>query len=133
MADSSDHTTGAGSEIVAQNPFDNNPGIRCSHTGKDNGSPRHVPQCAGLGWAGLGWAGLDRFCVGKRRRHKAKRVHQRPYGLCHVLGAKQRKDGLSESETTGLLGNTVNTIASGEEFSRYEVNGRVRVGGGAAT
>ena len=49
MADSSDHTAGAGSKIVAQNPPDNNPGIRCSHTGKDNGSPRHVPQCAGLG------------------------------------------------------------------------------------
>lgn len=49
-------------------------------------------------------------------------------GLAHIIEARQRKDGMSEVDAIRFLGDIVDAIAYGGEFSRTDVEQSTRVG-----
>ncbi len=73
----------------------------------------------GLGWVDFVWGSTGRITDSGRTRGAM--------GISHILEARQRKDGLSESETIKLLHNIVEVIARGEESRRFESGYGVRV------
>ncbi|CDS51124.1 putative DNA methylase [Polaromonas sp. CG9_12] len=138
MADSSDHTAGAGSEIVAQNQPEGNPDIRYSRSAMksidanvrrgrealaralDEKTTVHRAMFRnGLGWVDFVW--------GSEGVTKASGKTKGAMGLSHILEARQRKDGMREAEVTHLLGRIVRTIAQGTEVRRAQAGNIERV------
>ncbi|OAD83929.1 hypothetical protein ATN89_12195 [Comamonas thiooxydans] len=74
---------------------------------------------------GLGW--VD-FVWGSEGIIKASGRTKGGMGLSHILEARQRKDGLSESEAVQFLDEVVVAIAQGREFQRAEYAPATRVG-----
>jgi len=75
---------------------------------------------SGLGWVDFVWG--DEGSLKNSGKTKGGK------GISHILEARMRKDGLSEKQAAGVLGNLVRVIASGAEFDRKEVGDSVRVG-----
>lgn len=69
----------------------------------------------GMGWVDFVW-GDEGEAVNPRngRRPRAK-------GISHIIEARQRKDGLTRTQTIQLLSRIVETIARGEEVRRVRV------------
>ena len=74
----------------------------------------------GLGWVDFVWG--DQGEVKASGRTKGAR------GLSHIVEARMRKDGLSESQAIAVLREMVRAIAAGEEFDRKAFADVVRVG-----
>lgn len=74
---------------------------------------------------GLGW--VD-FVWGSEGVIKSSGRTKGGMGLSHILEARQRKDGLTESEAVQFLDEVVATIAQGREFQRAEYAPATRVG-----
>ncbi|MGZ5056594.1 MAG: putative barnase/colicin E5 family endoribonuclease, partial [Methylobacter sp.] len=75
----------------------------------------------GMGWVDFVWGdeGATPTMEGKRKGAK---------GISHIIEARQRKDGLSAQQAENILFDLVDTIASGEEFKRTEIDKSTRVG-----
>lgn len=69
---------------------------------------------------GLGW--VD-FVYGSEGTVKASGKTKGAMGISHIIEARMRKDGLTESEGVQLLQSLVETVAKGSEVRRFERNG----------
>lgn len=74
----------------------------------------------GLGWVDFVWGDEGRV------KPSGKTVGAK--GLSHILEARMRKDGLTESKAIEVLGELVRTIASGTEFDRKVFADVIRAG-----
>jgi hypothetical protein len=73
----------------------------------------------GLGWVDFVWGDEGRV------KPSGKTVGGK--GISHIVEARMRKDGLTESEAVNVLSEMVRVIASGPETERTEVSGAVSV------
>ncbi len=74
----------------------------------------------GLGWVDFVWGDEGGKIKKSGKRPGAK-------GIAHILEARQRKDDLSKSEAEKMLFNLVDTVAKGEEVTRYEQGNSINI------
>ena len=72
----------------------------------------------GMGWVDFVWGDEGGELTSKGRRPGEK-------GIAHIIEARERKDGLTRSQTINLLSNIVEAIAKGTEIRRTEVDGNI--------
>lgn len=74
----------------------------------------------GMGWVDFVWGDEGGELTQNGRRPGGK-------GIAHIIEARKRKDGLNEKQVDSLLSKIVETIATGKEIKRVEVNGTYSV------
>ena len=72
----------------------------------------------GMGWVDFVWGDEGGELTSKGRKPGEK-------GIAHIIEARERKDGLTRSQTINLLSNIVEAIAKGTEIRRTEVDGNI--------